>query len=140
MKNDVFWARSEDIGSRFNLFPLQLLVRSDPPPAHFLCNFQNLISPQLVKLIYGKWIKLIAFTNIFKFYELLFYTIPSFFKINQNLGNPLWISKNSLENMIANCDEIQFFPQFNGQFFNILFNLRKTRDCIKKVIHRIWRY
>ncbi len=79
VKIDVYWSRSEDIGSKFHLFPLQLLVRSVLPPAHFLCNFQNLISLQLVKLIYGKWLKLIAITNIFKFYELLFLYNPQFF-------------------------------------------------------------
>jgi hypothetical protein len=41
----------EDIDSKFHLFPLQLLVTSDPSLAHFLCNFQNLILLQLTKLI-----------------------------------------------------------------------------------------
>ncbi len=51
----------EDIGSKFRLFPLQLLVRSDPPPAHFLCNFQKLISLQLVKLIKSDFLEKLIF-------------------------------------------------------------------------------
>jgi hypothetical protein len=62
----------EDIASKYHLLPLLILDRSDPPPAHFLCNFQNLISLQQFKLIFGKWLILIAITKVFKLYELLF--------------------------------------------------------------------
>jgi len=61
-----------DIGSKFHLFPLQFLGGSGPPSAHFLCNFQKLISFQLVEFIFGKWLKLIDIRKVFKFYELLF--------------------------------------------------------------------
>jgi hypothetical protein len=54
----------EDNGSKFHLF---LLVGSDPSPAHLICNFQYLFLLQQVKFIYGKWLKLIAITKVFKF-------------------------------------------------------------------------
>jgi hypothetical protein len=44
----------EDNSSKFHLFPLLTLAESFPSQAHFLCNFQNLISLQLVKFIYRK--------------------------------------------------------------------------------------
>jgi hypothetical protein len=91
VKINVYWPRSEDIGSKFHLFPLQLLVRSDPPPGHFLCNLQNLISLQLVKLIYGKWLKLIAKTYYYKHLQILWITFfiqsPVFLKLNKILKN-----------------------------------------------------
>ncbi len=54
MKIDVFWPHLEDIAPKFHLFPLKFLVGSDPSPAHFLCNFQNLILLQLTQIIYEK--------------------------------------------------------------------------------------
>ncbi len=81
VKIDVFWPCLEVIDSKFHPFPLQFLVRSDPSSAHFLSNFQNLVSLQLAKFIYGKWLILIAFTKVFKIYELLFkYYLQFFFK------------------------------------------------------------
>ncbi len=59
----VFWPRSKDIGLRFHPFPIKFLVRSEPPKwAHFLSNFQNFLSLQFVKFIYGKWLILITIT------------------------------------------------------------------------------
>ncbi len=56
--------------------------------------------------------------------------------INQDILNPLWTSKNSLEKRNDNCDETQIFFQFNGRFCEILFNLRRTGDYFEKVFRK----
>jgi hypothetical protein len=57
----------DDIAAKFHFFPLLISVGRDPSPAHFLCNFQNLISLRQFEFICGKWLILIAITKVFKF-------------------------------------------------------------------------
>ncbi len=48
----------EDNDLKLNLLPLQILVRRDPSPARFLCNFQKLISLHTEKTFLPKWLEI----------------------------------------------------------------------------------
>ncbi len=100
-KIDISWPRSQNFRSIFYLFLLRKRRGSLGCPPHFLCNFPNLFSIELVNFIDGKWIKLVAIIKIFKFYvtqSIVFLKLTKILRIHSEnwekrskRRRPLWL-------------------------------------------------